>query len=357
MKLNVYSWLNNLFWIALFIGVLFHAITFGFTASWILVFILFGLYMFNALTLLFPLFYLEIIKQENIIIDPEHNYNHYVAIKHRHDRHIYLPFLTLTVFFDQPKTKSTSKTLSFYHSKVELPVSFNKLSRGMFKRPDVKIQASDFFNIFHKAIYKRLLSTIYILPTIEDEATNLLITKHLASVVNSKKKDIQKSYEFSKLKEYSTGDNTKLIDWKTTSKTQTLTIKESEYEKKKETYFIFCGNAGKEYEYLLSIFYTLVMNILSTSFFGVIDRTEYNEKVRQVDFALLTPDNRNEQVLLKLNEYVPENSNKVIFIPSLDESLLLQLQNRDFDSTLLVTLTTTREFVVYQRIGGVYEKR
>jgi hypothetical protein len=356
MKLNFNSWLNNLLWIALFIGVVFHAITFGYTASWILVFILFGLYVFNALTLIFPLFYLEIVKQENIIIDPEHNYNHYVTIKHRLDRHVYLPYLSLTVFFDHPKTKRTSKVFSFYHSRVQMPVSLNTLSRGVFKRPDVRIQASDFFNIFHKAINKRLLSTIYVLPKIEDEATNLLITKHLSFVISSKKLALQKSFEFNKLKEYTQGDNTKLIDWKTTSKTQTLTVKELEYEKKRETYFIFCGNEGKEYEYLLSVFYTLVMNILSTSLFGIIDRTEYNEKVKQVDFALLTPDNRNEQVLLKLHDYVSEDSNKVIFIPSLNESLLLQLQDKDFDDTLLITVNASREFVVYQRFGGVYEK-
>lgn len=356
MKLSITSWLNNTFWIALFIGVLFHAITFGFTASWILVFVLFGLFVFNVVTLLFPLFYLEIKQQDTIIIDPENQYNHYVTIKHRNNRVIYLPYLKITVSFDKPKMKSTSKVLSFYKSSVQLPVSLNKLSRGMYKRPDVKIVATDFFSIFYKATHKRLLSTIYVLPQLEDEATNLLITKHLAYVLNLKKKDIQKSFELNKLKEYTVGDNTKLIDWKTTSKTQTLTIKEMEFEKKKETYFIFCSSEGKHYEYLLSVFYTLVLNVLNTSFFGVINQVDYNNQVRQVDFALLSADNRNKQVLYTLHEYICEDSNKVIFIPSIDESLLKQLQREEAENTLVITVNANKEFVVYQSVGGVYEK-
>ncbi len=356
MKLSVGSWINNTFWIAIFIGVFFHAVTFGFTASWVLVFSLFGLLVFNTLTLLFPLFYLEIEKQDQIILDPETDFIQNIKIKHRSNRVIYLPYLSITLYFDHPKLKSTTKRLSFYQSSVQMPISLHGLTRGIYRRPDLKIKATDFFNILIKSVNKRLLSTIYVLPKLNKEVTNLLLIQHLAPVLNLKKKDNQRSFELHKLKEYAPGDNTKLIDWKTTSKTQTLTIKELEFEKKKETYFIFCGSEGPHYEFLLSVFYTLVTTVLNTSFFGVINQTQYQTQVKQIDFAILTPDDRNKQVLFELDQHLSSDSNKVIFIPSIDDKFLLELQHEILENTLLISVDKQKNFVVYQSIGGTYEK-
>ncbi len=350
------SWINNAFWIALFIGVFFHAVTFGFTASWVLVFVLFGLLVFNTLTLLFPLFYLDIEKQEIIILAPESDFTQNITIKHRFNRAIYLPYLSLTLYFDHPKLKSTTKRLSFNQSSVQIPISLQGLTRGIYKRPDLKLKAIDFFNVLVKSVNKRLLSTIYVLPKLNSDATNLLMNQHLAPVLNLKKKDNQRSFELYKLREYEAGDNTKHIDWKTTSKTQTITIKEFEFEKKKETYFIFCGSEGSHYEFLLSVFYTLVMTVLNTSIFGVIDQGEYHTKVKQVDFAVFTPDNRNKQVLLKLDQYLSSDSNKVIFIPFFDDSLLSLLKEDVLENTLIISVDQQKNFIVYQNDGGAYEK-
>jgi hypothetical protein len=356
MRFSIGSLINNSFWIAIFIGVFFHAVTFGFTASWVLVFFLFGILVFNTLTLLFPLFYLDIEKQDQIVLDPETDFTQNIMIKHRFNRVIYLPYLSLTLYFDQPKLKSTVKRLSFYQSSVQMAISLNGLTRGVYRRPDLRLKATDFFNIFIKSVKKRLLSTIYVLPKLNKEATNLLLIQHLAPVLNLKKKDNQRSFELHKLKEYAPGDNTKLIDWKTTSKTQTLTIKELEFEKKKETYFIFCGSEGPHYEFLLSVFYTLVTTILNTSFFGVINQSQYQTQVKQVDFAIFSPDNRNKRVLFELDQYVPSDSNKVIFIPSFDDKLLSELQQEVLESTLIISVDELKNFIVYQSLGGTYEK-
>ena len=356
MRLSIGSLINNTFWIAIFIGVFFHAVTFGFTASWVLVFFLFGLLVFNTLTLLFPLFYLDVVKQDQIVLDPETDFTQNIIIKHRYNRVIYLPYLTLTLYFDHPKLKSKAKRLAFYQSNVQMTVSLNGLTRGVYRRPDLRLTATDFFSIFVKSVKKRLLSTIYVLPKLNKEATNLLLLQHLAPVLNLKKKDNQRSFELHKLKEYAPGDNTKLIDWKTTSKTQTLTIKELEFEKKKETYFIFCGSEGIHYEFLLSVFYTLVTSILNTSFFGVINQSQYQSQVKQIDFAVFNPDNRNKKIIFELDQYISADSNKVIFIPSFDDNLLLELQKDVVENTLIISVDDQRNFIAYQSIGGTYEK-
>ncbi len=356
MKIMLSSWINNLFWIALFVGVFFHAVTFGYTASWVFVFALFGLLVFNALTLLFPLFYIDVEKEDRIILDPEREFVLNILIKHRNNRVIYLPYLTLTLYFDHPRIKRSVKRMSFYQSSIQMPISLYGLPRGIYRRPDLRLKASDFFNVLVKSANKRLLSTIYVLPKLNDEATNLLMYKYLSPVLNMKKKDNQRSHEFYKLKEYVAGDNIKMIDWKATSKTQNITIKEMEFEKKKETFFIFCGSEGPHYEFLLSIFYTLVMTILNTSFFGVIDQTKYNAQVKQVDFAMLNPDNRNRQVLHELDMHVSSINNKVIFIPSFDDTLLTEIQKMGLENTVFVSVDQQKNFVVYENFGGKYEK-
>lgn len=336
MKVHLSSWFNALLWFILYIAIFLYAITFNLTSAWIILLFFSFFYCFNLLSIAFPLALLNIRRQDALVIRPDKD--KYVTLDiYNNERKLFYPCLEFTVRLDGKDLLLDSTPLQVIGKKeTRIPLSFDFLERGQYPRPLLKIIEKDFFNIFQKRRNLMLPFPVSVLPQeVREEAQSVYnILEH--QFVLPKQLMHMKSYDIRKIREYQHGDRMNHIDWKSTSKSNTLMFKEFEDHHEELLYFIFYGQTDAYYEELLSLYYTLSIHHFKEQKQAVYTEDTCISQPVHTDFAALQPIQQETDVLHDLKSRIKQNMQKIIFTTNPSKILLSALEEEPVMQNTLV---------------------
>jgi len=348
MNQHVKSIFNNIFWLTLLIGVGLHALTFNSVTSWILVFFLTSFYAFNLLTLAIPFSLLHSISSSLVLIRP--SFDDTITIK----LHSSLKTLTLfpslkgyLTFNDQ--TLSSYKNSVFQKETILLTFPFEQLSRGWYDNCQLTLVCHDFFGLFRKSHTLTLDYPLAILPTSKVEQASEVYTSILDQISNTYQKTNTRSFDTKKIRPYAQGDNTKLIDWKLTSRSQEIMVREREDDAVETTYYILLGLSDEYFEEIVTLFYTLMLYYLQTENIVLVSEYQTLFLPTDNDFAKIKPIEGVDAYEWIKN--LDSKIQKVVFTskPSPDQNVFEVIHSTsDYGNTLLVYFTD-HESVVFEK--------
>jgi len=127
------------------------------------------------------------------------------------------------------------------------------IKRGSYNDLSFTVITSDFFQIFSHKTTLKLDATLYVLPK-EDTG----YAEKLFSIITeiNRLKTNQRAPEVKKYRTYQDGDSWRFIDWNLTARNRELIVKEFEIERDTMFHLIFLGEAGPNFEEMLSCYYS-----------------------------------------------------------------------------------------------------
>lgn len=165
-----------------------------------------------------------------------------------------LPLGKLAIIFLEKGVHEQITLYSYRGKRKELSFTWQPQERGNYQRSAVQLIGSDYFDLFFKHHFVELKQALIVLPEIKEEAY-LLLDFFRPNLNHSWVGE--PSFAVKNYRDYQYGDSMKQIDWKLSSKQNHLVLREQELENMQESVLIFWGEAGSDFEEMLSWYYSL----------------------------------------------------------------------------------------------------
>lgn len=322
-----------------YLGVFFYALAFTNKTGWAVLLFVSLILLMEILSLISPLRGVQISASETLIAHLGEPITPLVTIKRAVRLPLFFSRLSIHLPFEKKK-----QTIRHYHGQtIALSLSWSPKKRGWITKQPIERIGSDLFGWFEKTRVETLSVNWVVLPAIHPYAA-----AGLSFIEYVTKRDYfgDSSYTIKTYRDYQKGDPLKQIDWKTSSRKQSLILREYEkYEPVKWT-FIFYGLESEYFEELLSLFYSISkMYPQQAEFLLIGENISSNEQNELENYALIQP--------LKTLVEIPERNHRNIclFLPEWTEEVekILPEQKKKQFST-----------VVYSQFAreweGAYEK-
>lgn len=328
------SIVNNIFWLTLLIGVGLHALTFNSVTSWILVFFLTSFFAFNLMTLIVPFSLLSNVETSLVLVRPSFDDSIAIKLTSKIKTLTLFPSLVAYVSLDNQVLKSNKNSI-FQKDTITLLFHFDKLTRGWYEDCEVTLVCYDFFGLFRKSHTLTLSYPLVILPTSNVESATEVYSSLLDRIAHTYQKTNTRSFDTKRIRPYSQGDNTKLIDWKLTSRSQEIMVRELEDDVIQTTYYILLGLNETHFEEIVSLFYTLVLYYLNSENIVLVSDHQIIQLPTDGDFAKLQPIQRIDA--LEWVSKLDSSIQKVVFTSKPDQNIVdLINSSPEKGNTLLV---------------------
>lgn len=306
------------FIILVYLFVFLYAIIFTNDTGWVL-FIFFSLlFLFECLSLISPLRMLKVKNTERIHLTVNEKKSINLVIGRAMKLPLY--FDTLRVTF--PEIQQYRALTNYFGQEKMLQIDWEPSQRGVIENQSLFLQTSDFFRLFIKQREMILPVEWIVLPE-----KHPLINEAIAVIekVTNKKAYGETSYTLKNYREYREGESTKLIDWKTSSRMETLMTREYERDEPIQWLFVFYGIESTHFEALLSLFYTLFRTYKTSARFMLIGADGANSQLDSlVDFSKVQPVGSIPEIPYRQTESV------CVFVPELSETLTRVFHEKRF---------------------------
>lgn len=168
-----------------------------------------------------------------------------------------------------------------------LAVNTHILNRGIYEMNSLQLNIRDFIGLMERRVIDDTLKDLIICPKINKSGP--FVAEYLDRKFNIQAPyKNRETFDVKLIREYNPGDRMNRIDWKLSSKTNTLIYREYEHENDKPVIFIFVAEDHANAEWMLSLFYTLDVNCFNgtTLQFGLLGN-EYIPNPINRDYAEL----------------------------------------------------------------------
>ncbi len=317
-RLYFSSLLNNLLWVLTLLGALYFALTFNLKLGWIVLYFLAGIYGVNIITLLYPIAPIETINDEPLDIDANQpSFTLAFQLKHRqYDPH------SLQATLRVPHTSIVLETLEcrYDHDQLLLAFPTDILGRGVYPNARLTLVYSDRFGMFKRRRSILLTSPLIVSPQLRpelDEPFNILY-QNIRRIPLSLSG--RKTFDLKNIRKYQSGDHFKLIDWKSTSKSNVLMSRELEDEHQMDTDILFMADNQGGFEEALSFFYTIQKTMDLTSWSMLDDEGTLAASI-PMNFAALQPYTSLSSLIQTLHNTQQSTHRKIIITNTLHDEL------------------------------------
>lgn len=178
---------------------------------------------------------------------------------------------TLTILFTRKKRafvpmfhftvrlQTFEQLVELFLLKKQLSITWIPEKRGVFQTLPLTIESSDFLRLFTKIQFFQLTGPFVVYPVIQKQvAINLL--QYLSLEKNNRHSSLgAQTFDVKNFRDYQYGDSLHTIDWKQSSKTEQLIVKEFYMEQTTSWVLIFYGISHKHFETILSIYYSVFL--------------------------------------------------------------------------------------------------
>lgn len=306
----------SIFYVAVFM----YTIIFNTSTGWLFFFFLTFLLLFDFLTMIPSLRKIQIRLIESIIYEANRPNNIKLEMFRYRPTLLRLPMLMINLK-NNSFVKKQYVTL-YSGQKKELTFEWTPTQRGIFHQLSFVLTGSDLFRLFSKQSELALSGPIVIMPTLQLDLAEQIYQQLLKSMPNFIFPLGNQTFSIRNFRKYQVGDSLNSVDWKQSGKRNELIIKEYEHEAEAETHFVFYGLSHKNFEELLSIYYSFIRLV------------ETKRTLRQTILAEIPDSTPKEYTLATASPLakecrLPAFSNKklVVFAPSKTTQLSEQLND------------------------------
>ncbi|MGX7025377.1 DUF58 domain-containing protein [Vagococcus hydrophili] len=310
MMKNLNSWLIGVFFLLSFI----YALTFNSQMSWRVVIFLGVMIFISFLSTRSSLNHLRIDKISPVLAEVgERRHVDFKLRNHQKNRFIY-PILTIKC----AELDYEERFFLFNSREKRVRFLWEIKERTALESLNFELVSSDLFGLVHKSKRLEVATEIYVLPqTIEK-----------SYLINTKLKLVEtnlfgeRSFELENIREYQKGDAPREIDWKLSSKKQTLMLREYQKVQVPKTVYIFYGIKSFYFEKSLQYFYTLFKEdrLSDSNFYLLGEQVDQTKVTSPNDFAKIKKAADPGAFL------IPEEKNIIIITPERTAKLNKALQ-------------------------------
>lgn len=304
--------------VLIYLFIFFYAIIFTNDTGWVL-FIFFSLLIvLDCLSLFSPLRMLEVRSPERLHL----TVNEYASIDLIIKRAIKVPLYFDRLRLTLPDAQQHDMFENYFGQEKKLHMNWKPIQRGIVENQIIFLKTSDFFRLFVKQRQIVLPVEWIILPE-----SHVLINEAIVALekITNKKSYGEISYTLKNYREYREGESTKQIDWKISSRMETLMMREYEIDEPAQWLFVFYGIESIHFEAMLSLFYTLFRTYKTSARFMLIGADGPKSQLNALaDFAKIQP-------VIDLPEIPYRQSESVcVFVPESTEALATLFQSNRF---------------------------
>ena len=172
---------------------------------------------------------------------------------------------------------------SWHAQTIQLP--WIPKQRGRFEQQTIELTFRDLFGFFERQTTVTLSGDWLVLPIRLKDSNRHRLQEPIRQHTQGEPSYLVKQY-----RTYNQGDALKNIDWKASSRQQTLIVREYERQRVTQKLFIFYGLASPNFEQLLSLYYTYYLNYRKEAKFVMIGSNLGIKKVTsEHDFVAIQP--------------------------------------------------------------------
>lgn len=242
----------TIFYTAIFL----YTIIFNTPTGWLLFFFLIVLLLLDLLTLLPSLKKIRVQLTERTTFEVNQLNEIHLDIFRYQPALLRIPLLRI---FLKENSSVNEQYLALYSGKKRaLVFSLKPTQRGLFNELPVVLVSSDALGVFSKQHTLALAGPFLILPKLQLDLAEALYQQLVTSQSDFFTPYGNKTFSIRNFRKYQVGDSFSLVDWKQSGKRNELIVKEYEHETQADSHFIFYGVAHKNFEELLSIYYSFV---------------------------------------------------------------------------------------------------
>lgn len=272
-------------WYFLLYGlVILYMLTFPTTVAW---------FLFYAFTLLLLLSFIStrhtfVIQNVNWYKTDEKRINLSLVLTSKRKLPFFLSSVTLTLLKDNES--STQYSTSFFSRKI--PVSFDPLllPRGLHEKLTVELEAVSLFGIWKRPLTFDIPVDVAVYPEVLTKSNRAKLMKTInPNLTNALHSSLHEFY-VKEIRGYQNRDAFSAIDWKTSMRRGQWMVKDYELEQDAPVDLYFYGGSQTEFEFLLSVTYSLYLelNHVINSQLYLIGQFEEGPALRQTEHSLLT---------------------------------------------------------------------
>lgn len=260
--------LNSFLFLLIYSLLCLYAVTFNNKLGWILLTFFTLFFLISLISMISPISKIYVKDLDERVLEIGEKSHLKIEIESKGKIKIFYPVLVI-----ENAVLSFQKILPlFFKKREDFVIELIPNRRGAYKTLEMKIRSSDLFGLLYKEKNQSIKANLFVLPHFLPEVINLLPLIKL-------KEEIwrfgEPTFDLEKLRTYQKGDSVKQIDWKISSKKQTLIVKEYEQVKSVRPLLIFYGVRSFYYEQTLAVFYSLYQIIDDVDFLLIESETRY----------------------------------------------------------------------------------
>ncbi len=240
--------INNLLLTIFFFVSFIYALTFNSQMSWRIFFFLFFFLLISYLAVLSPLKYFIMTPLTPVIVEVGEKREIEFKLLNTYKKNCFFPLLTVVCSeLDYEET-----FYLFFKKDKKMTFIWEAKKRMSLEKVTVEITSSDLFGLISKKQQLAVEFELSVLPSTQEDTSYHQITQ-----LFEKTSFGERSFDVENIREYQVGDSVKEIDWKLSSKKQTLMLREYKQQQLAKTVFIFYGVKSFYFEKSLQVFFTL----------------------------------------------------------------------------------------------------
>lgn len=295
-----------------------YAIIFTNQTGWILFWFLSLILLLEILSLITPLRLLQVRSPKPLRLAVDEFVTIELLINSLYKMPLY--FHRLNVSFSE--IRHTKQLSNYLWQEKKLKVAWQPINRGLIESQNVLFETHDFLHCFPRTIQMTMPVEWVVLPlrhSFVDQG--IAIIEHLMS----KKAYGEPTFTLKNYRQYREGESIKQIDWKTSSRMQTLMTREYENDEPSKWLLVFYGIESIYFEEMLSLFYTIFLEYPTQARFMLMGEGTTSYQIESlVDFASVQPLNDLPMIPYR------ENENICIFVPKVTDELATLFQAKRF---------------------------
>lgn len=295
-----------------------YAIIFTNQTGWILFWFLSLILLIEILSIITPLRLLQVKSTNPLHLAVKEFVTIELSIKSLYKTPLY--FHTLNVSF--PTIRHTKQLSHYFGQEKKLKIAWQPTNRGRIESQNILFETHDFLHCFPRTFQITMPVDWVVLP-----ARHAFVHQGVAIIeqLMSRKAYGEPTFTLKNYRQYREGESIKHIDWKTSSRLQTLMTREYENDEPRKWLLVFYGIESVYFEEMLSLFYTIFLEFPIQARFLLMGEGTVSHQIESiVDFASVQP--------LKDLPMVPfrENENICLFLPEITDELSTLFQSNRF---------------------------
>lgn len=243
-------YINNILSILFLFFVMLFAITFSNTTTWTLFYFMVPCLLLSMIPLIAPLAF-EIEPDTSVMLSGE---KLSISFRNLSKYRFIIPVLKTKLTVERHVFESKAQFL-WKPDSFQITYETDTLPRGVYEHLRLDVTICDFFGFFTRSKHFLLSESLLVLPESKPQAAQSIFTQLHQQLQFSDLK-LFESFDLNHIRDYIPGDRINHIDWKLSSKQNSLQYREYYYENDHPPQLVFYGMPTSSYERALAVFKT-----------------------------------------------------------------------------------------------------